>query len=1063
MNVWALQVSQRLAEKERNLKNGPACFRKPLCTDFLVQLQNDDRSDKLIGSDYSHVCNFKENPRESIHTLEKSLREENQDLLGATNFFPSQCASSTDNSFDAKKRLSRHYYSLARLAETQRRVVQQIGMTQKMLGENALEKSSCDQFSFPKSVEACMNLKNECKQLDKAETEKSLNDMAATSSKVVKERKAVQRDIESLENQNRFARMPAHKKELRDKMESKLKQLNEIESKAPWVAGEAFQKTIDKTNSPKEAIKAQLRANLDTFNQYIKDSEWVTQCLKGYEKNCDVDKVRKIIESSLDVAPQKVGKAERAQLESHYQFHRCVQTARIDYSEMNKVVGGALVDVALVIGGLPLGGGPFVVAGERVLLRTIAGAARANKARTALGALELTANGANSFHQFQNAKEACRDMVGLKTLSAPSSGKCEVESLKESPAVMKNYSNCLSHAKLFFAGGAVFSVAAFKLSYLASMKSEVKDASKGAKQDVATAGSSSKTTRRTDDFAGVEHRKPTERVVNGFQGHIIETNPKIEALPQLKSLNIEVVKVKGLDGVESLHFKNPVQLKDGTWVNSWPEVKIDPVTGFIDANFPGGRQLFEAAAKQTEGKGFVGFIDLGNLGVINKKFLDEEAAGDAFLKAVSKIISEKTGGKATAARLGGDELGLVIHEADPAKAKKIMAEIIETVRSKGSEARKIFDDEKRHLVAEAKNANTFEELQERQDKLKEFSKVQMPDLSMGLAHLTPGGNFADDLGDAEKMATEMKIPNKIATGMPAEKYGSYETPRKFPRPQAQNYDVQIAPERPSALGSDMATGSRIVSSDRDIQITPTREIKRFNDVTLSEYKDEIGQISYRVEKFITDPNTGKRIPISHEIPTRGGDHLIDGLHPESQKLAMGHFLSSAEPDRALVMVKLRSLRYLNYFASGTNTGDQMLSVVAQSLKTELKRDSDLKMKLGGADFLASVDHMKPQQIAQLQKRIQQAVQDSPVAKAILEKEKKALAERIRQVQDRVVREADTVRKAELQREADDLRGKLKQVDNFDFQLELQSLRPDQVNSGSTFGEIRKQLDDLFAR
>ncbi len=152
-----------------------------------------------------------------------------------------------------------------------------------------------------------------------------------------------------------------------------------------------------------------------------------------------------------------------------------------------------------------------------------------------------------------------------------------------------------------------------------------------------------------------------------------------------------------------------------------------------------------------------------------------------------------------------------------------------------------------------------------------------------------------------------------------------------------------------------------------------------------------------------------------------------------------------------MMPKLRSLRYLNYFESGTKAGDDILEAVAKAIKKNT-RNEDLTFKLGGADFLVSLKDTDVAGVARISSKISDEVKKSPEVKAVLDREKAALNEKLMAAQ----KKGDQATSLRLQKKMEDLK-------NFDLGLEFEAVGSKSLPSGASFKEVVDTLDSRFKR
>lgn len=547
------------------------------------------------------------------------------------------------------------------------------------------------------------------------------------------------------------------------------------------------------------------------------------------------------------------------------------------------------------------------------------------------------------------------------------------------------------------------------------------------------------------------------------------TANQIAEMPQVKAAvlpkaiqnlppNLKVESISRADGTAILQYSFAEKLPDGTWVRSQSELPLDPLTGSINANFTSGRDFFSKMVEAKAGQAHLAFIDVGSLGAVNTKFQAGSAAGDRYLKAVADEILKNGDGKVTLARLGGDEFGLLIDSAKPQEVKQILENIQNGIRKNLSgDAHQVFRDEKivraenykvqsQKLAAENPDGKlTAANKEALQKDIDELALIQQPDISVGSAQVGQRESLDTVLSKAEDQAKKMKIKTTLKFGRSAEKYGSNEIPR--PRPDSMYQATIELPASSKTWKSPSKTSlAPGLDSIRAMKVIRQDEISRVEQVTLARYEDELGRSSYRVEKFIADTATGEKMKISTEIPTRGTTGLLDGMHPESKNIVMQQLKNN--PESVLIMPKLTSLRYLNYFENGTKAGDDMLEAVSKALKNSLRSD-DLSFKLNGADFLLSVKTASPESMQKIIQKVNADVLTSPAVKAIIDKERSVLLEKARFAKQK----GDVAMTKKFQQ-------KLKELENYKPDLKFESLSAKEVGSMS-FDDVMKTFDTKF--
>ncbi|MGZ3779722.1 MAG: diguanylate cyclase domain-containing protein [Pseudobdellovibrionaceae bacterium] len=551
--------------------------------------------------------------------------------------------------------------------------------------------------------------------------------------------------------------------------------------------------------------------------------------------------------------------------------------------------------------------------------------------------------------------------------------------------------------------------------------------------------------RRKDAPAKVDEEKRLETSSRTPAKDVTVKEVNFKTIPHLPS-SVRLTEVTNIEGKKQLKYERAVQLNSGEWVKVTKEFQMDKLTGAIDANFPAGRDLFESIMHEKAGKAHFAFFDVGSLGAVNKTFAAGREAGDRYIKSVADIIMKHGEGKVTLARLGGDEFGLIIDEIDPQKVQKLLSAIQKDLRQDvTSDAHKVFREEKIARKQEYK-ANKTEETRNAIDGEKGIARIRQ-DISIGGSQIGAHDNLHDLLVTSEEQAKQMKIDTTLAFGRSAEKYGSKATPQLRPRPK---FVASVQKPADSASWNEARTrpvAPHKLEDLREAKKTFNKELKRFKNESLVSYVDETGHTSYFLERYVTDPKTGQRVFVHYEIPTRGQTGMLDGKHPASQEIIMDYF--STNPGNILVMPKAESLRYVNYFEDGTKSGDELLSAASKVMQKHM-RNSDLKFKLDGADFLWSVDNMSEKELKTLVSRVNKEFVNSPELKNIMQRQKKSLEVKLAAAQ-----------RAQDSKEITALKNKLNELQNMNTDLKFEFIKRSDIAQDANFDDVMKKLDDKF--
>lgn len=534
---------------------------------------------------------------------------------------------------------------------------------------------------------------------------------------------------------------------------------------------------------------------------------------------------------------------------------------------------------------------------------------------------------------------------------------------------------------------------------------------------------------------------------------------RVESVSRLP-VGINIQQQTSAARASSLVFVTAEKLPGGQWVKRTQEFFVDELSGAIDANFKSGRELFEKIAMAKAGRAHLAFVDVGNLGAINNTFQQGGRAGDRYLRSVAEKILKLGRGKITLARLGGDEFGLIIDTVDSVEVQKLLVQIQASLREDlKADAKQIFTEEKRQraekfreAAAQLKQANpdgrlTDQDIQLLRQDIDELAKIQQPDISIGSTQIGHLDDLNMLLERAEAQSKKMKISTALKFARSAEKYGSDEVPSQRPSPMFRApIELPLVTASWGGPARNVET-SPLINSLREIRYERKDEIFRNSNVTIARYEDELGNSQYRVEKYIEANQFSPKRLVTFELPTRGATELLDGVHPESQKIIMSTIQQS--PDSVVLMVKLKSLRYLNYFEVGSHAGDEMLKETAAELKRHLK-PGDLLFKLNGADFIWISNSRNQKQMEDLQSVMNQELTDSRVLHETIDAENKVLTKKL--AEERTKGNQKAVAK---------LKEKLEALQAFNPNLQVRSaLKPETQQAGS-YKKILELLEQKF--
>lgn len=923
-----------------------------------------------------------------------------------------------------------------------------------------------------------------CKQLDSCATSANLDQLA--------EKADADEQIYD-EFLNAFKKLPAKCdedascKKTKDNLSATLLGLAEMN---PWFLDTEYKKQSRVRKPSKERLIAYLKESQKSLTEEEKKIQKAAACIHGSRTTyCDLDEVRETVENSPRLAENYGVFRDQNTVSKLISVQACTAERTKLKNEAGEMANGFYKDVGLTIATMGLS-----------WISTAAKLAYVGKGSQFAKLMGLTAESVNlsidifnAGTQINEAVKSCMSANQVNLKKDLNKNTCPLNGNALSGNT-GSHGSCLVQAGLGAAGALAIIPGGLRIAkilkesnYVAESKAITAEMAATRRAETAAArestasssSSSSSLVGEADDAAGggkkltrssdkpkravAEKRISTKSAVPEAAQKVTNVeSPAVANLPESMKLS----QVEKADGSKTIIYEMAEKLPDGRYVRSSGEVPIDDVSGAINANFSSGRKFFDDIAESKAGKAFLAFIDVGMLGAVNNKFKAGTAAGDRYLKAVADEILKAGEGKVTLARLGGDEFGLIIDSTNPADVKRILEKIQSNIRKNlDGDAHQVFREEK---IVRAKNYKekmdevsaggllepTKKEKQALREDIDELAKIQQPDISIGSAQIGHGDNIRDLQQVAEDQAKQMKIQSALNFGRSAEKYGSDAIPSSRPNPM---YMAPIEDAVPSAYWvRSVPTPEKIpaLSSLPAMIVTPVAEVKRVGSITLIRAEDELGRSTYQVEHYVKDA-AGKTTKITKELPVNGSTGLLDARHPEAQKIILEQI--QTVPDTAVIMPKLTSLKYFNYFEDGSAAGDEVLKIVADTIKKDM-RSSDLSMKLGGADFLWSVNKGAADNVAQIAAKINEDVAQSPAFKAIIEKERTAIVAKLAQVKTAVATGAPEV--AKQKKEIDKLNQRLKDIKNFKPDIQLQAASQNEIKN-LNFNQITSLMDDKF--
>lgn len=495
-----------------------------------------------------------------------------------------------------------------------------------------------------------------------------------------------------------------------------------------------------------------------------------------------------------------------------------------------------------------------------------------------------------------------------------------------------------------------------------------------------------------------ERRATSPRIVPG--GSLVGTRVEtLEVVPNLPN-SIAIAKYRDAEGVERVMMEKAVKTSSGTVQTVVREIHIDPLTGAVDANSSGGKVLLDSVLKANNGKSTLAFIDVNNLGYVNKNFTGKSIAGDEYLKNVGAAVHKATDGKAQFYKLGGDEFGLVINETDPKKVQAILDKVIKEVYSPSVNA--TFKSEKVAQAVKFKNENGIVNMSKSEkaafaknlkdnpdaNSIRQFAPYSKEGISVGSTRVGRGEGLEVALTRAEEQAKQMKIVTKQELNISAKKYGGLEAE------PARKANLKYEPKaKEPVAGVDLiktnVSSPSLRSSKGLADETRDQEVYRIGDVSVVSYTNQSGQKVTRFEKYSEDTAKGpqhinppKQAP---EVNMNEKTGLIDSTKGVGAKVA-NLAIHAQGPEKSMIWINAENLGKVNYFEKGTGAGDELLTATSQVIQREVGK-SGIPFKGHGSEFTVALNGLTDQQVNNLDQRIAQALAADPKVKQIFAEQK----------------------------------------------------------------------------
>jgi len=465
-------------------------------------------------------------------------------------------------------------------------------------------------------------------------------------------------------------------------------------------------------------------------------------------------------------------------------------------------------------------------------------------------------------------------------------------------------------------------------------------------------------------------------------------------------------------------------------VNGQDKVKVDKIPldeslpGLvIDAGLESGRKFLDVLLNQmantkSEVVGTFIFIDVNNLGYVNKNFFNKSKDGDALIRGAAQVFQKMCADQGLLFRMGGDEFGLVMPPMSPKDLVKFQETLIKNLRL---EVHKIFVNETKTRAENLRVAQKSFQLGldghtgqvDRQtlnyeiEAFKKYATYSQEGLSIGSVYLGSGDAQVIQ-NQAENLATQMKVAVKSALHQDISKYTDQKYDYSGPPRLAYRY---VFPEIDQSMYNPISiSDSSLVKYDKPrVQSIRGSVVKRLGPVSLVHYYTEDGQTETHIE-YYGDSHKNKlesvpqRLAKVEKADIHSHSGFIDAKSKESQRL-LHFFVNEYVESRGVIWINLLNLGKLNYFVQKTATGDRMIKRYAEIIQ-ETMRNSDIPVKLVGSEFAILCNQAGKIKLEKIKQRLLDQIDNDPVVHQIYQ-------EQIDYLQEQLKRTDDEIKKAHL--------------------------------------------------
>lgn len=415
----------------------------------------------------------------------------------------------------------------------------------------------------------------------------------------------------------------------------------------------------------------------------------------------------------------------------------------------------------------------------------------------------------------------------------------------------------------------------------------------------------------------------------------------------------------------------------------------------INANLQSGREFLNAIlskSKHDKPNGAFIFIDVNNLGWVNKNFHDKMQAGDLYIQKTVEAIQSVVADKGLVFRLGGDEFGIVLETKSPEVIQKTMQNLQREIHAK---AHSVFLSETKRRVADFKvmhqryknNEISEAEYQSRLAEFRTYTQYSQEGVSMGMAYIV-GGLPSVIQQRAEAMAVEMKIKIKTAFNLDTSKYTGgvnlSQVNHKIKPSFRPGIPMVMSPSDFTKVYPQAHTADTLIVKDRSMwfaavpvmQVKRTHEVFRLGQIGIGKYKNELNADEYHAEYY---DNSGKPTGETRPIEMNTVTGLMDARAPGA-KTVINYFLGQSDKldaNNAVMWVSLLNLGKLNYFHRKTETGDLALALAAKAIQSELI-GKHVPFKHNGSDFYILTTGITKQEMNEHKKNLEAKLNANPL-------------------------------------------------------------------------------------